>query len=171
MANNLRNFSHTSNFIFGTNLFGEEATYLLQSVNLPGMSMSHVQVNHRSIMGNIQGDTTTFNDLSLEFIVDEELVLWKQIANHFKKMREQDKGTGDLINEYAWLEIHDDNSRKVLKLDFHGALFESFDDLIFNTTSDDDVLTLSGSMKYDYYTIDDGVSPWTELESVKPEDL
>lgn len=149
-----RNFSHTSNFVFGTNLFGEATTYALQSVNLPGMSFSHIQVNKRSVMGNIQGDTPTFNQLSLEFIVDEKLELWIEIVQNFKKMREQQRGIGEKITEYAWLEIHDDDSNRILKLNFTGALFESVDDLLFNTTGEDEVMTLTASMMYDYYEIE-----------------
>ena len=38
---NLRNFTHTSNFIFQTNLFTEEETgYSIQEVSVPGLSFS-----------------------------------------------------------------------------------------------------------------------------------
>ena len=78
-----RNFTHNSNFFFQTNLFTEEETsYAVQECNLPGMNFSHVQVGKSSVFGNLEGDTITYNDLILSLIIDEKLVVWKEIINN-----------------------------------------------------------------------------------------
>ena len=108
---NTRNFTHNSNFLFTTNLFGEETTYNLQTVNLPGISFSNVQLSKSSIMGNLQGDTPTYSPLNLSFIVDEELKIWKEFINIAQKMRDPYPSEAEEIKKYGYIEIHDDNSK------------------------------------------------------------
>ena len=150
---NTRNFTHTSNFFFGTTLFGEETLYNIQTCNLPGMNFSHIQVSKRSVMGNIQGDTIVYNDLSIGIIVDEELKVWKDIVGTLQKMREPEYSTAEQIERISWLEIHDDNSNKVLKIELTGSMIDSLGDLDFNTTGEDDIIVLPVNIKYDYYKI------------------
>jgi len=149
-----RNFTHNSNFIFQTNLFGEETMYGIQEVALPGMSFSHIQVGRQSVMGNVQGDTITYNELSVNIIMDEDLFIWKEIVDTLQnKMRHPDQGIGERVEKIGYLEIHDDNTNKVLKLEFHGMMVESIDDMSYNTNSDDDIITVGVNIKYDYYTL------------------
>ena len=150
----VRNFSHNSNFFFQTNLFSEEETsYAIQEVNLPGVSFSHIQASARSVMGNFQGDTLTFNDLTLNLIIDEDLVVWKEIMNKMLTMRNPENELGELVEKYSYLEIHDDNSNQILKLEFKDCMIESIDDLAYNTTSEDEIITCSITIKYDYFVI------------------
>ena len=152
----IRNFTHNSNFIFTTNLFNDEQTsYGIQEVNLPGMSFSHIQVQRHSVLGNIQGDTITYNDLSLNIIVDEELNTWKEIVNKMQEMRNPDVSTAEKKEEMGYLEIQDDNTNKVLKLEFYGMIVESIDDLAYSTNGEDEIITMGVTIKYDYYQIVD----------------
>jgi len=151
---NLRNFTHTSNFTFQTNLFTEEETaYSVQEAPLPGLSFSHIQTSRNAVFGNIQGDTITYNDLTLSFIMDEKLTIWKEIVGKMIKMRDPNQVTAEQIEKYGYLEIHDDNSKEVLKLEFVNCMIESIDDLQYSTTSEDEIITCSVTIKYDYYNI------------------
>jgi len=148
-----RNFTHNSNFTFQTNLFGEDSNYGIQSVQLPGLSFSHIEISRHSIMGGIQGDTINYNNLSLDLIIDEELKIWKDMVQKLQEMRSPDSGTSKQIEEFGYLEIHDDNTKKVLKLEFKGMMLESIGDMNYNTTSEDEVLTLNVTIKYDYFRV------------------
>lgn len=151
---NLRNFTHSSNFIFQTNLFTEEETgYGVQELSIPGLSFSHIQTSKNAVFGNIQGDTVTYNDLTLNFIMDENLIIWKEIVQKMIKMRDPNNLTAEQIEKYGYLEIHDDNSKEVLKLEFINCMIESIDDLQYSTISDDEIITCSVTIKYDYYNI------------------
>lgn len=153
MPNN-RNFTHSSNFIFITNLFNDEQTsYAVQEVNLPGLSFSHVQASTRSSMLNLQADTLNFNDLTLNLVVDENLKVWKEIVGKLTRMRDASTTEGENIEEMSFLEVHDDNSKLVLKLEFSGCMIESIDDLSFSTISEDEIITCSVTLKYDYYQV------------------
>lgn len=149
-----RNFSHNSNFFFQTNLFSEEETsYAVQECNLPGMSFSHIQLGRSAVLGNIEGDTVSYNDLIVSLIIDEKLTVWKEIINKMQKMRDPISSEGELIEKKGFLEIHDDNSNLVLKLEFYNMMLEVIDDLNYNTTSEDEVITCTVTIRYDYYTV------------------
>jgi hypothetical protein len=152
---NTRNFTHNSNFFFGTNLFGDESLFNIQTVNLPGLNFAHIQAGRQSSMLNFQADTLNFNDLTVDIIVDEKLEVWKDIAGSMLKMREAESGYGELIEKNSWLEIQDDNGGSVLKLKFTNCLIESMDDLAYNTNADDEIITMSVTIRYDYYEIED----------------
>ncbi|MHB8097985.1 MAG: hypothetical protein ACYDD5_00135 [Sulfuricurvum sp.] len=150
---NTRNFTHTSNFFFGTSLFGEETLYNIQTCNLPGMQFNHIQVSHRAVQGFLQGDTIDYNDLNIDIIVDENLEVWKDIVTSMQIMREPKTSTAEKIERMSWLEIHDDNSNRVLKIELSGSMIESIGDLDFTTTGDDEVILLPVTIKYDFYKI------------------
>lgn len=150
---NTRNFTHTSNFFFGTTLFGEETLYNIQMCNLPGMQFSHIQISRRAVQGNIQGDTLVYNDLNIDIIVDEKLEVWKDIVQSMQRMRDPKTSNGEQIERMSWLEIHDDNSNKVLRIELSGSMIESLGDLEFNTTGEDEIISLPVTVKYDYYKI------------------
>lgn len=150
----IRNFSHNSNFVFQTNLFEDEETiYGIQGVNLPGVNFTHVQVQRSAIMGNIQGDTMIYNDLSVQLIMDEKLVIWKSIMSKLQKMREPGHSTSEQIERMGYLIIQDDNANQMLKLEFTGMMIESIDDLQFASNSDDEIITCGVTIKYDYFTV------------------
>ena len=151
---NTRNFTHNSNFFFGTNLFGDEALFNIQTCNLPGLNFAHIQAGKQSSMLNFQADTLNFNDLTVDIIVDEKLEIWKDIAGSLLKMRDAETGFSEMIEKNSWLEIQDDNAHKVLKLKFSNCLIESIDDLVYNTNADDEIITCSVTIRYDYYEID-----------------
>lgn len=149
-----RNFSHNSNFFFQTNLFAEEETsYAIQECNLPGMNFSHIQIASSAVFGNMEGDTVTYNDLIISLIIDEDLVVWKEIINKMQRMRNPITSEGELIKKMGYLEIHDDDSNPILKIEFTDMMVEVIDDLNYNTTDEDEVITCTVTLRYDYYTI------------------
>lgn len=151
-----RNFTHNSNFFFQTNLFEDEETiYAIQECNLPGLAFNHIEVPRHAILGNVQGDTITYNDLTLNLIMDENLFVWKAIVSKMQKMREPENSTAEQIEKIGFLEIQDDNTNKVLKLEFKGMMIESIDDLQYSTNSEDEIITCSVNIKYDYFIIVD----------------
>lgn len=149
-----RNFTHNSNFFFQTNLFNEEETsYAIQECNLPGMNFSHIQVASSAVFGNLEGDTITYNDLILSLIIDEDLVVWKEIIEKMQRMRNPLTSEGELYEKKGFLEIHDDNSNLIVKLEFTGMMIEVIDDLNYNTIEEDEIITCTVTIRYDYYTI------------------
>jgi len=149
---NLRNFSTTSNYQFGTSLFGTETTYAIQSVNLPGISFTHPEVSSGSVLGHIQGDTAQYNELELNFIIDENLEVWKEIINGMIKMRNTE-GLGQQVNCNSFLKILDSNNKEILHLDFTNTLISVISDVEYSSTEEDEIITLPVTITYDYYNI------------------
>jgi len=151
---NKRNFTHNSNFVFASNLFEDkEVEYFLQEVNLPGINFNHITTSVSAVPLVLQGDTPQYNDLMLSFILDEELILWKEIFKKLTLMRNPENSYGDNDEKWGNLIIQDDNSKEILKLEFHNLRIESVGDLEFNSNSEDEELTLSVTVKYDYFII------------------
>jgi len=152
---NLRNFSHKSNFIFETNLFGENSTYTIQSCNLPGISLNPVETSNRGMNLSFQGDTLNYNELNLEFILEEDFSNWTEIINHFDKMRKIGSDTGNIDEKMSTLFIQNDNQKTLLKLKFFNCKATSISDIDFSSNEDDDEeITFTVTIKYDYFIIE-----------------
>jgi hypothetical protein len=149
-----RNFTHNSNFFFQTNLFNkDETSYAVQECNLPGLSFSHIQISKRSAFANEQGDTISYNDLNISLIIDEDLVVWKDIITSMQNMRNPVTTEGEEYMKYGYLIIQDDNTNQIIKLEFIDMIIESIDDMTFNTNSEDEIITCTVTIKYDYYVV------------------
>ena len=112
-----------------------------------------MQTSKGSVFGNLQGDTLTYTDLTLNFLMDENLVIWKETLHKMLKMRDPNTTVGGQLEKYGYLEIHDDNSKEVLKLEFVNCMIESIDDMQFSTVQDDKIITYSVTIKYGHYNI------------------
>jgi hypothetical protein len=150
---NPRNFSHSSNFFFGSTLFGEETLYRVQSCNLPGISFSHSMISKGAVQGWLQGDTIQYNDITLDIILDEGLKSWRDIVETAIRMRNPESSDGENIERTSWLEIHDDNSKVILKLVLNNSRIDNISDVIFSTITEDDILVMPITVKYDYFTV------------------
>ena len=149
-----RNFTHNSNFFFQTNLFNkDETSYAVQECNLPGLNFSHIQISKRSVFANEQGDTISYNDLNISLIIDEDLVVWKDIITSMQNMRNPVTTKGEEYMKYGYLIIQDDNTNQIIKLEFIDMIIESIDDMTFNTNSEDEIITCTVTIKYDYYIV------------------
>ena len=62
------------------------ATYMCQSVSLPGLSLQEATVPNPFIDLFVPGDKMTYDPLEISFMVDEELVAWKQIHDWIRGM-------------------------------------------------------------------------------------
>jgi len=149
-----KNFTHNSNYYFGTTLFTDNVLYNIQQVNLPGVAFSHIKTSKSSVEGFLTGDTLVFNALNVNIIVDEKLETWQSIMSTIFVMREQDKGLGSDLEGQAWIVLQDDNGHNILKVTYHSARIESIGDLEFNSISEDEIITLDIGLVYDNFTIE-----------------
>jgi len=152
---NFRNFAHKSNFVFVTNLFGEESTYSIQSANLPGISLQSIDSSHRGMNLSFQGDTLDFSELNIEMILFEDFSNWIEVVDTFNKMRELEDNEMNIEERRSTLFLQDENQDNILKIDFFNSKLLSVSDIEFSTSDDtDEEITFSLSIKYDYYTVE-----------------
>jgi len=149
---NSRNFTNSSNFLFGTTLLDEEVIMNIQDVNLPGISMSHSPLSSQTNLGYIQGDTLTYSPLNVNVILDENMEVWTKIVQTMKNMSEDD-GTAEEIHSNSWLIIENNNHEPLIRIDFYNTIIESFGDITFTSTSENEELLMDVNFLYDHYEV------------------
>lgn len=149
---NIKNFTHQSNIFFGSTLFGRDFTAFVQRLNLPGISFSNIELSKTATKFYIQGDTPNYENLTIDLIVDEEFIVWREIMNHFQLMTKVGNGDQTPMVFSSFLHIFNEKDKSILRIDFTDCVLESISSLEFDTTSDDQELTISLSINYAYFT-------------------
>ena len=142
--------------------------YFCQSVNIPGISFSStVQTTPFSPI-NIQGDTLFYEDLTIRFLVDEDLEAYTEIFNwitaltapkafsQYKTERDTNKvlrrSTGNLFSS-AELIILNNNMNPNKEIIFDDVFPVSLSSIEFDSGSTLDTLSATVTFKYTTYSI------------------
>ena len=142
--------------------------YFCQSVNIPGISFSStVQTTPFSPI-NIQGDTLFYEDLTIRFLVDEDLEAYTEIFNwitaltapkafsQYKTERDTNKvlrrSTGNLFSS-AELIILNNNMNPNKEVIFDDVLPVILSSIEFDSGSTLDTLSATVTFKYTTYSI------------------
>lgn len=151
---NSRNFSHQSNVFFSCSLLGRNFTAFVQRVTLPGISFANIELSKTAVKFYTQGDTPTYNPLSVDLILDDNLELWREIATKLQTMTEE--GGGDMLfQEFdSFIHIFNEKDKSILKIQFKHCFIEALGDIDYDATADDAELTLNLTINYAYYVFD-----------------
>ena len=142
--------------------------YFCQSVNIPGISFSStVQTTPFSPI-NIQGDTLFYEDLTIRFLVDEDLEAYTEIFNwitaltapkafsQYKTERDTNKvlrrSSGNLFSS-AELIILNNNMNPNKEIIFDDVFPTSLSSIEFDSGSTLDTLSATVTFKYTTYSI------------------
>ena len=142
--------------------------YFCQSVNIPGISFSStVQTTPFSPI-NIQGDTLFYEDLTIRFLVDEDLEAYTEIFNwitaltapkafsQYKTERDTNKvlrrSTGNLFSS-AELIILNNNMNPNKEVIFDDVFPVSLSSIEFDSGTTLDTLSATVTFKYTTYSI------------------
>ena len=142
--------------------------YFCQSVNIPGISFSStVQTTPFSPI-NIQGDTLFYEDLTIRFLVDEDLEAYTEIFNwitaltapkafsQYKTERDTNKvlrrSTGNLFSS-AELIILNNNMNPNKEVIFDDVFPVSLSSIEFDRGSTLDTISATVTFKYTTYSI------------------
>lgn len=150
---NIRNFQRDTQVEFGTLLFDEEVTFNIQNVTLPGITTSNPEMYNKSVKMFNQGDSYEFEEITLTFIADEDMEVWKSIMNNMFKHIELPSGNFELNPADSWITINSSAGEQILKLYLHNCSINSVGSLSYSTTTDDEVLTFDVTINYDYFDI------------------
>ena len=134
-----------------------EIEYFCQSVNIPSMTMGEAIQPNPLIDRPMPGDKMTFGELSIEFIVDEELRSYEALHNWMKSIN-----TPETTNQYAGessvysdaaLIITTNSSNPLLEITFRDMFPTSLGDLNFTTGGNADPLIGDVSFRFRTYEI------------------
>ena len=150
-------------FKFQLNNF-PEVNYFVQSATLPGISISAIDVPTALKTIAIAGDEVTFEELSIKFIVDENMKNWLSIYDwiiglgfptqegqeQYKKLSENSELTTD-----ATLTVLTGNMNPQLNFVFKECFPLSLTSIAFDSGGTDiDYVTADVSFRYDFYRVE-----------------
>jgi hypothetical protein len=150
-------------FKFTLNNF-PEVNYFCQSATLPGISISSINVPTPLKSIDIAGDEVAFEELTIKFIVDENMKNWLSIYDwiiglgfptpedqeKYKKLSEDSELTTD-----ATLTVLTSNMNPQLNFVFRECFPTSLSSVAFDSGGTDiDYVTADVSFRYDLYTVE-----------------
>ena len=157
------NFLSPIGFKFQLNNF-PEVNYFCQSASLPGISISAIDVPTPLKTIAMAGDEVSFEELSIKFIVDENMKNWlsiydwiiglgfptKEGMEKYKKLAEASELTTD-----ATLTVLTGNMNPQINFRFHECFPLSLSSIAFDSGGTDiDYVTADVSFRYDVYTVE-----------------
>ena len=150
-------------FKFQLNRF-PEVNYFCQSATLPGVSISAIDVPTSLKTIAIAGDEVNFEELSIKFIVDENMKNWlsiydwiiglgfptKEGQEKYKKLSDDSELTTD-----ATLTVLTSNMNPQINFRFQECFPLSLSSIAFDSGGTDiDYVTADVSFRYDVYTVE-----------------
>jgi hypothetical protein len=126
-------------------------SFFCQSVNIPSVSLGEIEQPTRfSLPVKRSGETFTYDDLEVEFVIDEDMKAWTEIYNwmttltaveSFKDYRDAKHGKPptDELNHYSDASLLVTNSAKVpiLNVKFEGVFPKTLSNIPFTSTVTD----------------------------------
>lgn len=135
--------------------------YFCQTVNLPGVSLGEVNRATPFLDMYSPGTKLTYDPLTVEFILDEELQGWKNLYDWFLTMADPDgfekrDGSRELqTNKHfsdATLTILSGLNNPLVRIHYTNIFPLSISDIRFDTTqSADTILTATATFRYQSY--------------------
>ena len=147
------NLAQTSNFEFGCPDLDFSTKYVTQC-NIPGLQLSHFETgSRRGAKIHVQGDTVTYNDLSVTYLMDEEFDLFFQFYDKFMSNFNPEDGTFSLGDFNCYVQINDNQGDPIFRVDYYNCKLASYDDISLDSQNDQEFFTFNVNYSYDYYKI------------------
>ena len=144
-----------------------ELTYFAQQVALPSINLPNVSVYTPFSTAQVAGDTLTYEPLTIDFLVDEDMANYLAISDWIVAMgfpqsyqqyisfqNKDNVNISELARNYsdATLQILDSSNNPIQTVTFVNLVPTSIGSLTFLSTSNDvSYLTCSATFDYTYY--------------------
>ena len=129
-----------------------DVNYFCQAANIPGLSIGGIDVGTPLRNIQIAGDEVAFEELTIQFVVDENMKNWISIYDWIISIGTP---TQESIRKYVKLDAQDEKTQDatltVLTSNMNPQMHFRFQDC---KASDVDYVTATVSFRYDVYTID-----------------
>ena len=139
-------------------------TFLVQSVNLPAISLSFNEIPTPATSIRIPGTIVSFSQLSLSFIVDEDMQSWYEIYNwifslgnpesNVKRLGFSESPGNNYETSDASLFIKTNSNNLNWKVNFNEVFPVDLSEIQFSTTETQEFVTASATFNYTYYTLE-----------------
>ena len=141
-----------------------DVNYFCQAANIPGLSIGGIDIGTPLRNIQIAGDEVSFEELTIQFVVDENMKNWISIYDWIISIGTP---TQESIRKYVKLDAQDEKTQDatltVLTSNMNPQMHFRFQDCVplnlssieFDSkASDVDYVTATVSFRYDVYTID-----------------
>lgn len=154
---NTRSLGIKSGLVFVTTMFtdNEEIEYYIQEVNLPGLSVDHPKPQKGRYSFQVSGGILNYEDISIKLLVDEKFNIWKQIVKKMQFYRD-DSNNGVIHKDdvdSTLLVMSPEGDEVILRVLLHGCKIKNVESLAFSSIENDDQLTLTITISFDYLEI------------------
>lgn len=137
-------------------------TFVVQSVNLPSLALQSTTVNTPFVQLSIPGNQLSFGQLTLSFIIDENMQSWYEIYDWMFQLGNPtsldkrgrltgEAGTNTSITSDGTLFIKTNSNNMNWKVTFHEMYPNDLGDITFSTTETQEFLTSTVTFNYTYY--------------------
>ena len=151
---NDNNLAQHINFIVGSDELDLSPQYL-QTVNLPGISFSHIETGTTyNAKLHLQADTATFNNLDLNILLREDFSNYRELIDKAFSLYDPETGTFRQKDFNLFIINNNLKGNFLFKVDYYGCKIESIGDIDLSSNDDSIPVTINCSIVYDYYKID-----------------
>ena len=137
-------------------------TFLVQGVNLPGLTLQSSSINTPFSAVSITGNQITFGSLSLTFMVDEDMQSWYELYNWIVQLGNPKgynkvgtltgkPGSVTSTTSDATLFIKSNSNNANLKFEFVDVYPTELGEMNFTTTDNQEFVTSTVTFNYGYY--------------------
>lgn len=135
-------------FILGDDTF-KDVNYTVVKANIPGVSAPVAQpLRHRNSGLPVQGDSQPFEDLSIDFIIDEDMGNYKKLFNEIRRR----KVTDELLDLDAQLEVLSSHNNVVARIQFYNLVPTALSAVLMaSDATDTEYLTANAVFEYTNY--------------------
>jgi hypothetical protein len=150
-----------------------DTQYFCQSINIPGITGSQIQVNSPGLDFYIAGNKMSYGNLNISFVLDEELLSWRNIHKWFRSFASPE-GTNER-NSLSAIENHGNSKSSSMapysdavltiltglnnanfRVDFYNLFPVSLSDVQFDTRlSAEETMTADATFAFEYFNIVD----------------
>jgi hypothetical protein len=127
-------------------------------VNLPGLSISTADSSTPGLQWDIAGNQLIFEEINIEFMVDEDLSNWLEIYNWLHAIADPKSGQsgGSIFDQVTEMQLfvysNSNNLNKIFR--FNDLYPTSLSSISFSTQSQAEVLTATVSCNYTTYEVE-----------------
>ena len=150
---NFNNLAQSTNWQAGSMAF-DKVPFFITNVNLPGISVNHPAIGSKGGAAlNMQGSSVVYDPLSFEMLIDEDLVIWKELMTAVRNNIAVGSGNFADNSFDFFLELKDNKGHAVLKLEFEGCRISRIGDVPLSSQDEEVQKVLNVELVYDRYII------------------
>lgn len=139
-------------------------TFVVQSVNLPSLALQSTTVNTPFAQLSIPGSQLTFGQLTLSFIIDEDMQSWYELYSWMFTLGNptslnkrgnltEEPGKINSVTSDGTLFIKTNSNNPSWKVNFVDMYPNDLGDITFSTTESQEFLTSTVTFNYTYYQV------------------